>query len=49
MDFLVEIVMLGVVGVELAEILIGLKMIRVAASLAGILIGVMAIKGVVID
>jgi len=41
--------MLGAIGVELAEILIGLKTIRVAASSAGILIGVMAIKGVVID
>ena len=44
-DFLVE----GAVGVELAEILVGLKTIRVAASLAGILIEVMAIKGIVID
>ena len=37
------------VGVELAEILVGLKIIGVAASLVGILIEVMAIKGIVID
>ena len=49
MDFSVEIVILRAVSVELAEILIGLKTIRVTASLVGILIGVMAIKGVVMD
>jgi len=41
--------MLRVVGVELAEISIGLKTIGVTAYSAGILIGVMAIKGVVMD
>ena len=41
--------MLRAVGVELAEISIGLKTIRVIACSAGILIGVMAIKGIVID
>jgi len=41
--------MLGLVGVESAGILIGLKTIRVAASLVGTLIGVIAIKGIVID
>ena len=49
MDSLVEIVILGTVGVELAEILVGLKTIRVAASLVGILIGVIVVKGVVMD
>jgi len=44
-----EIIILGVVGIELAEILIGLKTIGVAASSAGISIGVIAIKGIVID
>jgi len=48
-DFLVKVVMLRAVGVELAGILIGLKMIGIAASSAGILIGVIAIKGVVMD
>ena len=43
--FSVGVVILKAVGVELAKISIGLKTIRVAASLAGILIGVMAIKG----
>jgi len=41
--------MLRTVGIELAEILIGLKTIGVIASLVEILIGVIAIKGVVID
>jgi len=41
--------MLGLVGVELAGISIGLKTIGVVASSAGTLIGVMAIKGIVID
>jgi hypothetical protein len=41
--------MLRVVGAESAEIPIGLKTIGVAASSAGISIGVMAIKGIVID
>ena len=49
MGFLVEIVMLRVVGVELAEILIGLKTIGVIAYLAGISIKIIAIKGIVID
>ena len=49
MGFLVEIVILRVVGVKLVEILIGLKTIRVIAYLAGILIEVIAIKGVVMD
>jgi len=48
-DFLVEIVIFRVVSIELAEILIGLKTIRVVASLAGILIKVMAIESVVVD
>jgi len=48
-DFLVEIAMLRAVDVKSAEISIGLKTIGVAASSAGILIGVMAIEGVVID
>ena len=48
-DFSVEIVILGVVSIELVEISIGLKTIRVIASLAGILIGVIAIKSVVVD
>jgi hypothetical protein len=47
--FLVEIVMLGTVGIELAEISIGLKTIGVTASSAEISTGVMAIEGVVID
>ena len=41
--------MLKAVGVELAEILIGLKTIGVTAYLAGILIKVIVIKGVVMD
>ena len=49
MDSLVEIVILRVVGVELVEIPVGLKIIGVAASSAWILIGVMAIEGIVID
>ena len=49
MDFSVEIVMLGAVGVESAEIPVGLKTIGVAASLAWILIGVIVIKGIVIN
>ena len=48
-DFSVEIVILRAVGVESVEILVGLKTIGVAASLAWILIGVIAIKGIVID
>ena len=48
-DSSVEIVMLRAVGVESAEILVGLKTIGVSASLAWILIGVIAIKGIVID
>jgi len=48
-DFLVEIVILRAISIELVEILIGLKIIRVAASLAGILIGVIVIKSVVVD
>jgi hypothetical protein len=48
-DSLVEIVILRAVGVELAEIPIGLKTIGVMASLAWILIGVIAIKGIVIN
>jgi len=48
-DFSVEIVMLGVVSIELAEISIGLKMIRVVASSAGILIKIIAIESVVVD
>ena len=49
MDFLVGVVILRAVGVELAKILIGLKTIGVAASSAGVLIGVITIKGIVID
>ena len=49
MDFSVEIAMLGAVGVELAEISIGLKTIGVIASSVGISIIVMAIKSVVMD
>ena len=41
--------MLRAVSIKSAEILIGLKMIRVVASLVGILIGVIAIKSVVVD
>ena len=42
--------MLGVVDIELVEILIGLEMIGAAAmSLIGILIRVIAIKMIVID
>jgi hypothetical protein len=41
--------MLRMVGIELVEILIGLKIIRVIASSVEILIGVIMIKGVVID
>ena len=48
-DFSVEIVMLRVVSIESAEISIGLKTIGVAASLVGILIGVIVIKSVVVD
>jgi len=50
MDFLVEVVILRVVGIKLAESSIGLKMIRAAAmGSAGILIEVIAIKVIVID
>jgi len=49
-DFLVGVVMLRAVDIELAESSIGLKMIGAAAiGSAGILIGVMAIKIIVID
>jgi len=48
-DFLIEIVILRAVSIELAEILIGLKTIKVTASLAGILIRVIVIKSVVVD
>jgi len=48
-DFLVEIIMLRAISIKLVEILIGLKMIRVIASSAGILIKVIAIKSVVVD
>ena len=49
-DFLIGVVMLGVVDIELTEILIGLKTIGAAIiSLVGILIEVMAIKVIVID
>ena len=41
--------MLRVVGVELVEILVGLKIIGVVASSAWILIEVIAIKGIVIN
>ena len=41
--------MLRAVGVESVEIPVGLKTIGVLASLAWILIGVIAIKGIVID
>jgi len=49
-DFLVGVIILRVVGIELAENSIGLKMIGAAViGLAGILIGVIAIKVIVID
>jgi len=48
-DFSVEIVMLRVISIELVEISIGLKTIRVIASSAGILIEVIAIKSIVVD
>jgi len=48
-DSLVEIVMLRAVGVELVEIPVGLKTIGVPASSAWILIGVIAIKDIVIN
>ena len=49
-DFLVGVVMLGVVDIESVEILIGLKMIGATVmGLVGILIEVMTIRVIVID
>ena len=49
-DFLVGVVMLGVVDIESVEILIGLETIGAAAmSSVGISIGVIAIEVIVID
>ena len=50
MDFLVEVIILKVIGVESAESLIELKMIRAEAiGLVGILIKVIIVKVIVID